>query len=59
MHIYAHDLLTGIHGYTVNDRLFPEAMNPTEDGTSVCPVCLVERKEPSKEEPGYVRLVRS
>lgn len=47
---------TCVHGYTINDRLFPEAMNPNDNGTNVCPVCLAERREPTKEEPGFIRV---
>jgi len=48
---------TCIHGFTVNKRLYPEPMNANEDGTSVCPVCLVERNnEPTGLHPGYVRV---
>lgn len=46
---------SGIHGFIVNERLFPEAMNPNEDGKNVCPVCLHTRPEPTKENPGFVR----
>ncbi len=49
------DIISGVHGFVVNDRLFPEAMNPDENGKNVCPVCLTVRKEPSKEDPGFVR----
>jgi hypothetical protein len=48
-------VFVGIHGYTVNDRLFTEPVNVNEHGVSVCPICLSTRKEPTAESPGFVR----
>ena len=47
--------ILGVHGFIINERLFPEAMNPDENGKNVCPVCLSTRPEPTKEDPGFVR----
>ena len=48
-------IFQGIHGYSVNDRLYTEGMNVDEEGNTICPVCLIPRKEPNKEQPGFVR----
>ena len=48
-------IFSGIHGYIVNDRLFAKPINVDDVGQSICPVCLVPRKEPTAEEPGFVR----
>lgn len=47
----------GIHGYTVNDRLFTEPVNVNDQGASVCPGCLTTRKQPTAESPGFVRYL--
>ena len=47
--------LSGVHGFIINDRLLPEAMNPDESGKNVCPVCLTKRPDPTNEDPGFVR----
>jgi len=49
--------VSGIHGYTVNDRLFTEPLNADSRGNSVCPVCLQSRKEPTPQSPGFVRYL--
>jgi len=48
----------GIHGYTVNERLFTEPVNVDGDGNSICPSCTRSRKEPTPESPGFVRYLR-
>ena len=48
---------SGIHGYSVNDRLYADAMNINEDGDTICPVCLIPRAEPKVDDPGFVRSV--
>jgi len=50
-------LMSGIHGYTVNERLFTEPANADGDGNSICPSCLLPRKEPTPESPGFVRYL--
>jgi len=50
-------IMSGIHGFTVNDRLFTEPMNADADGNSVCPACTRSRKEPTPESPGFVRYL--
>ena len=47
----------GIHGYTVNERLFTEPVNADVDGNSVCPACTRSRQEPTPESPGFVRYL--
>ncbi|ELU09604.1 hypothetical protein CAPTEDRAFT_229371 [Capitella teleta] len=48
---------TCIHGYDINDRLFTQPVNADEDGRSICPICLVPRKdEASAQSPGFVRV---
>ena len=50
--------VTGIHGYTVNDRLFTEPMNVDGEGNSICPACTRPRKEPpTPQSPGFVRYL--
>jgi len=49
--------IIGIHGYTVNDRLFTEPMTVDADGNSVCPSCTRPRKDPTPESPGFVRYL--
>ena len=49
--------LVGIHGFTVNDRLFTEPTNADDNGCAVCNVCLVPRKKPSQRSPSFVRFV--
>jgi len=47
---------TCIHGYVVNERLFPEPVNVDMTGSSVCPVCLTSRTPPTGDCPGFVRV---
>jgi len=48
-------LPAGLHGYTLNERLFTEPLNADDEGKSMCPVCLTSREHPTKQSPGFVR----